>query len=212
MPCHGHSHGSHTPEADKWTNIAAGGEFVASLISDAYWLGNLFDLAAGFSADAIGLSYYGIGSGVAIALLSAGGSAYCHRGVNTVLQGSEEQNADSHAEPLAPSHKNGQNGYESLNDHLVTISDPVSAPPKKLSWMQKLALVGDFISHTGDTAGPITFVVCLATRDSMSLVNKILVQSSSSLFGAVCAVANVRACKNAMLEKTESEQDCHHAP
>ncbi len=211
MPCHGHSHGGHTPKADKWTNIAAGGEFVASLISDAYWLGNLFDLAAGFSADAIGLSYYGIASGVTIALLSAGGSAYCHRGVNTVLQESNEQNTDPHAEPLTPSHKNAQNGYGSLNDHLVTNSDSVSTPPKKLSWMQKLALVGDFISHTGDTAGPITFVVCLATRDSMSLVNKILVQSSSSLFGAVCAVANVRACKNAMLEKAEGEEDCRHS-
>ena len=203
----GHSHGGHTPEADKWTNIAAGGEFIASLISDAYWLGNLFDLVAGFSADAIGLSYYGIGSGVAIALLSAGGSAYCHRGVNTVLQESKEQNTDPHAEPLTPSHGDAQNGYGSLNDHLV----PISAPPKKLNWMQKFALVGDFISHTGDTAGPITFVVCLATRDSMPLISKVLVQSSSSLFGAVCAVANVRACKNAMLEKAEGEQGCHHA-
>lgn len=167
-----HNHG----KSDGWTNFSAIGEAVSSFVSDAYWLSTCFDIVSGFGENAIGLSYYAIGFGAFIALLSAGGAAYCHRNLNTVHQHKHDD------ESLPLNHK----------DH---------SAEQELTVLQKIALVGDFISHTGDIAGPLTFVASLATHGKAPRWGKGLAQLGATLFGGFSSVANVRTCANAMLGK-----------
>lgn len=69
---HGHAHAHDAVKADGWINMSMVGEYTASFISDAYWMTTLFDLCGGFSADLAGFSFYGMGFGALVALLSAG--------------------------------------------------------------------------------------------------------------------------------------------
>lgn len=71
-----------------------------------------------------------------------------------------------------------------------------------LTLLQRAALVGDFISHAGDIAGPITFVVDLASQ-YLPKYGKIISQCGATLFGMMSSVANVRTCQNSMLEINE---------
>ncbi len=188
-----HHHTTEKEKPDFWTNFAAIGEYASSFISDGYWLAELFDIATGLSEDALGLSYYGITFGALMALLSAYGAAYSHRSLNTLLQKQEEKtHHGSECIPLVDkSTLKKETDIETGQAHT------------HLSFMQKLALAGDFLSHAGDRAGPITFVVNLATGNQLSRGYKALVQSATTLFGGLASVASVRSCKNAMLELAE---------
>lgn len=187
---HNHSHSEH--HADKWTNIAAAGELAASFISDAYWLATLFDVASGLPDSYIGLSVYGIGFGIVSACLSAGGAAYSHRVLNTIHQ------------PDNLSTENVENGK---NIQAITEETPLVTNHVKLTTTQKLALIGDYISHVGDIAGPMTFVTNLATvHYKTPKWGRLVVQCGATLFGGIASVANVRSCKDAMLEKNQSLQ------
>ncbi len=189
MPQCDHGHGS--THADKWTNIAAVGEGVSSFISDAYWLGSLFDIVTGLPSAALGLSFYAIAFGTVSALLSATGAAYSHRILNTVHQPNSPAATEGSRAPIlhsAPS-----------VDAPLTESSPQQSHHRHLSWQQRLALTGDFVSHAGDIAGPLTFVVNLASHNTMPRWGSALVQCVATLFGGLSAVANVRSCKDAML-------------
>ena len=187
----------HHQQADTWTNIATVGEASASFISDAYWLGTLFDITSGCAVETLGLSFYGLGFGAIMALLSASGAAYSHRTLNTHHQPKHNQ------EPVDS--KNGelqQYSTISIVENKGSINDGQPLPSHKhthLTVLQKLALVGDFVSHVGDIAGPLTFVVNLATNNSLSRWGKVLAQCGASLFGGISTVANVRTCKDAMI-------------
>lgn len=86
----------------------------------------------------------------------------------------------------------------------------VSRHHAHLSKTEKLALFGDLISHTGDIAGPVTFVIDLATNNAIPRWGKALVQCGATLFGCLSSLANVRTCKDAMLEKSEHISHSHH--
>lgn len=182
MP-HSHDHGQN--HADNWTNIAAAGEMVASFLSDSYWLGGLLDLATGLPEEALGLSYWGIGVGTVAALLSAGGAAYAHWMLNTVHQAADHTVSDEEL-PVAAAAKDEN-------------SNPL-VPKVQLTGKQKLALTGDYISHVGDIAGPITFVANLATKNGLPRWGKALIQCGATLYGGLASVANVRTCRDAMLK------------
>lgn len=190
--CHAHGH----KHADKWTNTATFGEATASFISDSYWLATLFDIASNFEPDIVGLSFYGVGFGATLALLSAAGAAYSHRTLNTLHQ-PERSDEISTVE-------NSTAEYVSMPDMSLQTKSPVESSEHKhshLTLFQKLALAGDFISHAGDIAGPLTFVINLATGNNLSRLGKGLLHCSATLFGGVASIANVRTCKNAMLEQ-----------
>jgi hypothetical protein len=188
---HSHKH----KQADLWTNVASLGEMTASFISDAYWLGNCLDIAIGLEAKTLGLSHYGLGLGIALAIISAGGAAYSHRALNTHHQNPKATSSATRGKQLL--------GSVRSVDH---VDEEAPLNPKEhahLTWLEKFALVGDFISHTGDIAGPITFVVNLASHQALPRWGKIVTQCAASFFGGFASVANVRTCKDAMLNATE---------
>lgn len=172
MPQCNHAHSSST--ADIWTKFSAGGEYIASFISDTYWMASLVDLIAGLSEASLGASWTGLIIGASTALLSAAGAAYSHAILNK-----NHQHADNQHDC------NYQSIPEKLEHHHLT-------------WKQKAALLGDWVSHTGDLAGPITFVTNLATNNRLSRGAKLAVQGTATLFGATATYANVRTCAQNM--------------
>jgi len=193
---HGHSNSHshrHTHHADIWTNLAAAGELVTSLISDAYWLASVFDVVSGFKEDAIGVSYYALTFGAVAASLSAAGSSYCHRILNVTHQSKAVESNDA-------SDNEVQHQGASLQNERALISEDTPLVPNEvpISNVQKLALLGDFISHTSNVAGPVTFVVNLASDGAMSRVGQAFAQVIACAFGVVFSVANWRSCKNAV--------------
>jgi len=187
----------HDPQRpDMWTNIAAGGEATASFISDAYWLATSFDVMFGCIIKAFGLSFYGLSFGVVMALLSAGGAAYSHRTLNT-----HHQTRQSSEEPVDSEDREVQDPLNQMeNNSLISDEQPDSSHEHPhLTAIQKLALIGDAISHTGDIAGPVTFVFNLAINNVLSRFGRALLLCGASLFGAISAVANVRTCRDAMV-------------
>lgn len=74
---------------------------------------------------------------------------------------------------------------------------------------QKAALVADFISHTGDIAGPITFISKLALKEIVPPIGKVLIECGATLFAGFASVANVRSCANSMrkINKAERKQE-----
>ena len=194
---HGHNHGHHHEEneekADLLTNLGTIGESVSSFISDSYWLGTLFDLASGFEAEALGLSYYAIAVGATLAILSAGGAAYAHRNLNQHHQKQKKIDEEAPAETSGLIDHSHEHHHEHTGEH-------ADSHAGHLTTIQKLALVGDFVSHVGDYAGPIVFVTQLATGQKLPRWGKAIAQCGATLFGAVTSLADVRTCKNAMID------------
>lgn len=67
----------------------------------------------------------------------------------------------------------------------------------------------------GDIAGQLTFVASLGTLNAgldLPRWGKAVVQCGATLFGATCSIANLRTCRNSMLEyknhveETDAEQ------
>ena len=225
--------------ADKWTIFGAAGEAVASFISDAYWLGGLIDLMAQLDEGGVGLSWYGLGIGCALSLGLTIGSVYAHSVVNinhqeghahehhrghahgqshkhdSLLAEQGENHAHSigninHQEEHPHEHHKGHAHGQSLKEHDSLLAERGDDQHAHLTMMQKAALVGDFISHVGDIAGPITFVAEIAAKDRMPAWGTALVQCSATLFGAAASVAGVRTCKNNMLLLNRQNEHCEH--
>jgi hypothetical protein len=135
-------------------------------------------------------------------MLSAAGSAYSHSVLNINNQQDrtekpEQQDDHDDESPLL---------VDIPKDEIMTSKKPVDV---SLTWLQRLALVGDFISHTGDIAGPITFVGSLTTEKlALPFYAKPLTQCAATLFGAATSVANVRTCRNSMHELNKNYAKC----
>lgn len=121
-------------------------------------------------SETIGLSIYGIGFGSLFAVLSASGAAYSHRTLNTHHQ--PKQSSTDFTEE-----------YDILPGISIQATDSEVSAKKHthLTSLQKLALVGDLISHAGDIAGPLTFVINLATNNNLSRIGKGLIQCGATL-------------------------------
>lgn len=165
---------------DIWTKFTLYSEVFTSYISDTYWFANVVDLAIAneVPVSTIGVSWVGAGVGLALATMSSIGSSYCHYQVNLNFQNDNSANNISQAE-------------------LTPLFDKDNS---KLLWYQKLALLGDFVSHIGDYAGPITFVIQLATGDKNPRFGKLITQCGATLFGAFASVSNLRVCSNNIKE------------
>lgn len=184
MGKHTHAHGHQ--KADGWTNLAAAGEAITSFAADSYWMATLFDIIAANEADALGMSYVGMGIGFGLACLSSLGAAYCHRALNHTHQ---QPTTDPELATLTP------RPATAIDDH-----------EKHLTLAQKAALVGDFISHTTDIASPLTFVISLAGGNAFPRWAKGVVYGASSLFGGFCSVAGVRTCKNTLEDHNKTHR------
>ena len=186
---------NHNHSADRWTKVSGLGEAVSSFVSDGYWLATLFDIATGFTGTLLPISWWGLGVGIFGASLTAAGSTYSHWVLNTSHQDCEEESKPEESPLLTNTSSSGD-----LTAHLHP----------SLTIPQKLALFGDYISHTGDIAGPITFVADLATKNTLPRWQQAVVHGGATLFGAICSIADVRTCKRNM-EKA-NEHNHHHAP
>lgn len=189
----GHNHNHGESHADVWTTVATIGEGTASFLSDAYWVATSIDLVASLEGTILGVSPWGLGFGIAVAIVTAGGAAYSHYALNVNFQEKDHdhEEADHHRRVIS---------VDQLGDDeepLLERDEPDEAP---LTLLQKAALTGDFISHTGDIAGPITFVFDLATHNNAPTWGKALAQCGATLFGAFSSVANVRTCGKSMKE------------
>jgi hypothetical protein len=172
---------NHNNTADIWTNLATIGEGISSGASNFYWGISIADLISSLfiSEETPPALSWGLGLGLTAFAL---GSMYAHRKLNIFHQ-----------------HAHGH-GHEQVEIHHHHSSDE---RPKTLSLGQKAALCGDFISHTGDVCGPISAGVDAITKIALKTTlppwGNVLVQTGSTLVGAVTAVANVRSCKHAIM-------------
>lgn len=230
---HGHSHDhSHAKKADIWIEAATYIEMLSSFLSLTYWLATFFDVVTGFDDDIFNVSYYALGFGVSIALLSSAGATYCHRSMNISHQckkhphhshGVSHETSNHSNFFQSPALTNSTSSAISSSNHslidaptsgtleLINETTPLTTKDSSLTILQILALIGDFISHTGDTAGPLTFIVALATLGNMPRWGNAITQSIATLFAAIGTVANVRACKN-NLEDMNAKKDEHSSP
>jgi hypothetical protein len=91
-------------------------------------------------------------------------------------------------------------------------SDQVEDQGGKLSTLQKAALVSDFFTHTGDMSGGLALGVDLIANQVVGVkipyLAKVLTRCSLTLFGMAGSVANVRSCKDAIVQQNEHE-DMH---
>lgn len=194
-------HAHHQKKTDIWTKLAAVGEGTASLISDAYWIGGLIDLAAQLDEDGYGLSWYGMGFGTALALITAAGSVYSHTMLNLNHQNEKNhhEEADHETESLINSHPEDHDHHQGqAHSHHHS---------GRLTWLQRGALTADFISHAGDIAGPITFIAEIVAKERLPWWGKGIIQCSATLFGGVSSIANVRACANSMRELNKKREE-----
>ena len=166
------------PKADLLTYLNGAGEIIKSAISDFYWLASLMELAAGnqHENNALSLSTAAIIFGGLGAACTATGATYSHWQLNV-----------NHQTPKGPNVDTEANTGQSL--HL----------------MQKTALLFDFVSHTGNVAGPIAFVVDILSKGNLSTSEKACVYGLSTLFGAFSSYAEVRTCRMNMKPPEQSE-------
>ncbi|MFZ2315343.1 MAG: hypothetical protein WAW86_06780 [Gammaproteobacteria bacterium] len=180
---------SNETKADFLTKVSAFGEGCASLISGAVWVGEAIDTAFGFKDSGYGLSWYGLGIGLGISLLTAAGSAYSHTILNVNNQSKDHD--EGYAYASIP-----QDEESLIGTPIETVKENVS-----LTLKQKAALVGDFISDTGNKAGPVTSLFKISTKDHhIPFWGKMVVLCGATLFGGVASIADVRTCKNSMLD------------
>lgn len=160
--------------ADKWTNLNAFGAGATGYISNAFWIANLFDDISGLKGTVLPISWAGLAFGLAVSALTTAGATYSHYVLNRNHQNST-----------------GESGA-------------LLAHKSKLTVFKKLALAGDFIVHVGEIAGPITFIIALATNNTLDRRAKTLIQCGSILFGGIVSIAPVRTCYQSMLQDSHS--------
>lgn len=182
---HAHPHNSFDETSDIWTKLSALGELTTSLISDAYWIASLFELVVGneHEQNAVSLSWTAFALGTSIAVFTALGATYSHWHLNL---------------------KN-QHHHSTSEAHYRNLDAPEEAKQRSLSKMQYFALACDWVSHTGDVAGPIAFVVDLMSKGQLTVQHKAIVYCSATLFGAVSSYADVRTCRMHMKPSEQSE-------
>ncbi len=205
---HTHEHDSGTT-ADIFTKLSAVGEVCASLASGTIWVGETIDTVFSLKDAGYGLSWYGMGFGMGISLLTAAGSAYSHYILNTNNQSTAENPHQAAYSPLAQAEEYSPEQTEdqdTVSIPMPTNEEALRQPKANLTIPQMLALAGDFISDTGDKAGPITGTLKYATvKHPLPFWSKITVLAGATLFGAVASIADVRTCKNTMQQINQRE-------
>jgi hypothetical protein len=226
MPKCNHAHGPSTGEADRLTTFNKYGELFLSLASNTYWFADMFDLATGMEGE-YGASYYGYGVGLFLALLTAPGASYCHAIMNvqhqkTADEHKHEEHHHEHEHKHCHDHNHTYTHEESHAEHTHT-AQPVTtgytvlpeaseekrpeAKSNYLTFKDKVMLVGDAITHVGDAAGTVTAIVDAVTKNALPRWGKGVLQCGATLFGAFYTAADVRSCKNAIIDHNKNKYE-----
>lgn len=156
---------------DILSGVAAVGE-ITGLLSDVYFFSRFFGVLFFIEKEktVLGVSVYTLPIGTIIGILATAGSAWSHWNLNQYFR----------------NHK----GSEPTSDE---------QEQQALHCKHKLALAGDWIAHASDFAGPLTFVVRIATANKPpSHIVELLVNAGLFGVGMTGSAADVRACRRAM--------------
>ena len=206
---HGHSHGhshhcrhDHGEDGDSFTQTTKWIEATTALIVYSYVYGMMLDNCVG-SEDktgtfspilSIGISWPSLTFGILLAAWAAWGSAESHQNLNA-------KNEDG------PDHHECEDGHSHAHNELAPV-----IRRSGLSARQMGALIGDFIAHTGEVVAPITLVIDNVTQKyNLSAWQTRSWQGLTIGFSMIGSWANVRACKNSMLEVQHTEAESNIA-
>lgn len=153
----------------------------------------------------LGLPIYALIVGVMVSILSASGAAYCHYNLNTLHQGVKDKH--DHPADVESGDDKEVGRYHSLDEQEKELTEVATQVARQqltagLSGVQWLALVGDGISHTGDTASNFALLLGLFEMDTpLPALVKAAAVIGITIYGALGSVANVRTCKNALIQR-----------
>ncbi|HSW69649.1 MAG TPA: hypothetical protein VLI69_05825 [Gammaproteobacteria bacterium] len=191
---------SHKP--DRWTNLAALGTLATDATSNFYWAVTLSNLMKQLIDKNINqpLEENNLPNGSLIAgcllMLFALGSAYAHRAVNARLQANKKEKKE---------------GLLKSKEH--------HAASSHLSIWQRISLAADFVTHSGDVSEALIagskLMAQYAVKEPLTVLGGIVLEGGGTLLGALCAIAEVRTCKHAMIGEVhvhaEGEEHEHKA-
>ncbi|MCX7121176.1 MAG: hypothetical protein NTZ67_05330 [Gammaproteobacteria bacterium] len=185
--CVAHDHHEHE-KADFWTNSTAIVEAITSFTSMLYFTARMIDSVGNLDESVGGISFYGLGFGVAMAIYCTAGATYCHRTLNLL-----HQHANSAQIVVAV------NSEPTANTALISKQGRQSG----LTITQKILLFGDLIGHTAETAAPLTFMIALALH--LQQWEKLAANGLCMAIGLFGSAANVRTCYQALNKKNSAE-------
>lgn len=184
--CRGHH--KHHQTGDGFTQTTKWIEATTALFFYSYIYGLAADNCVGsenetgfFSPiDYVGISVPALIFGILLATLAAWGSAKSHQNLNAKNEDIPDQHEDTYVLP----------------------SSAQDIVQRKLSKKQIAALVGNMIAHTSEVVAPIILVIDnVAQKYDLSSGSIRLWQTGTIAFSMVGSWANVRTCKNSMLEQ-----------
>jgi hypothetical protein len=221
-----HAHGSPAAKADWLTNTTAGVQAITSFISMLFYVARSIDSAANLDASFAGMSYPGLSAGIVLAIIGTVGSTYAHQTLNRLHQADAETAHDEHAHTTIDIEHRTQplleDAAETAHDehaHTAIDAEPNAQPILQdatktrknaaLTKLQFLALAGDILQHTAETAAPLAFIIALAIH--LSRWEKIVANAACLLVGAVGSAASVRTCYRAIgkANASESHEETH---
>jgi hypothetical protein len=216
MPKCNHAHGPSVETEDRLTKFNKYGELFLSLASNTYWFADMFDLATGMEGE-YGASYYGYGFGLFMALLTAPGASYCHAIMNVQHQkpADDHEHAHDHAHNHEHTHEESHVEHTHPTQPVTTeyAALPETSEEKRshtiqsyLTFKDKVMLVGDAITHVGGAAGTVTAIVDAVTKNALPRWGKGVLQCGATLFGSFYTAADVRSCKNAIIDHNKNKQ------
>lgn len=186
MP-HIHEH----EESDRWTKLSAFGELCNHLVTNPYFLAQVFDSYVGAEPVYLGLSKKGSLFGGAFGF-SAFGAAYCHFKLN-------HHNQVRRTTPPLSIRALDITEEELDHSNTYTLESPVNTNRKPLEKWQLFMLFGDALAHICEVAAPISFAYDLATHNlNFPSWFRTTWQTGAFVAGALGAVAPVRTCKNSI--------------
>jgi hypothetical protein len=226
MPNCNHAHGPSNVSPDLLTTFNKYAEYFLSLGSNTYWFADLFDLASGMEGE-YGASFYGYGFGLFMALLTAPGASYCHAIMNIQHQNPADDHQHEHNHQHEHEHEhNHQHGHghhhealpieqtnsETFTTGYVALTETKEekhshGEPSYLLFKDKVMLVGDAITHVGDAAATVTAIVNDVTKNKLPRWGKGVLQCGSTLFSAFYIAADLRSCKNAIIDHNKAQKN-----
>lgn len=169
--------------ADAWTNLSSVSKALSEFVSNFFWLSYTVDLFSDRDSDTpIGVSYYGLGVGLALAAFATFGSVYCQRILNL-----EHQTPQALPDPKLLTFNGGLVELERLG--LLTPS--IKRSPALTHW-QKIALAGAGIKLLGETSAPLNFVLDLCAGDQLNLKAHMGINAGITVFAMLGSYADFR--------------------
>lgn len=195
-----------------WTTFFLGlgglGELLSKAVSNGYWGVDLAHLIYE-PKDENDPAHYVIYAVAGVFALTAGGAAYLH----WLLNGAHSHSGHDHKQKKASgpvSAPHSSINFQVLREGEGEVEPETKSGPTKMQWV---ALVTDYITHIGETSGPLTYGFDqLTASQGVQLPEWVRPVSILllTLFSSLTAVADVRTCYHAMMGHSD-EHDHEHA-